>query len=137
MESWLESLSTLRNKCAHHSVSIRQKIILNQPRKPETRRLKTTLNSLSGSIPELAKWSPDLIYTRLRITYIFLSQIDSNTDWAINLRDLIEKYENEMQNPNFAKEYLGFPEHWKQDPLLGFSSSQAALRNLICFLKQL
>ena len=100
--SWLESLTVLRNLCAHHARIWNRRYAL-KPRMPKT---------LSGH-----KWltvfsfPPDKIYPQLSCIVYLLNAIDPHNAFANNIQKLMKDY------PSIDATALGFPKRWEQEPL--------------------
>ena len=100
--SWLESLTVLRNLCAHHARIWNRRYAL-KPRMPKT---------LSGH-----KWltifsfPPDKIYPQLCCIAYLLNAIDPHNAFANNIQKLMIDY------PSIDATALGFPKRWEQEPL--------------------
>jgi len=102
LRSWLHTLTTVRNICAHHA------------------RL---WNRELGIRPELPKtitfpWPRDLqkpgnhsrIFTVLCMLSLLMRQVSPHTSWDMSLHDLLEQF------PEIDLEAMGFPQGWRQDP---------------------
>ena len=95
LESWFGSLTVTRNICAHHS----------------------RLYNLSFSTsPTIAKEHKDFLersgkfYAQAVIIFALLGRITEQSDWALKLKTLLEKY------PNVPLAWMGFPEDWQKVP---------------------
>lgn len=102
LASWLHTLTTVRNICAHHA------------------RL---WNRELGIRPELPKkahfpWPQSLkqagahnrVFPLLCILNHLMRQVSPNTSWDKRLRGLLAEF------PEVDLRAMGFPEHWQQDP---------------------
>lgn len=109
MQSWLHTLTTIRNMCAHHS------------------RL---WNRELGIRPELPKsanflWPGHLfqpgphtrIFAALCILNHFMHQLSPNSDWGQRLHQLICEF------PEVSLKAMGFPLDWYKDPFWHASST--------------
>lgn len=102
LNSWMESLTSLRNFCAHHSRIWNRRFAL----KPQMPR------KLSGG-----KWltdfsfPPDKIYPQLCCIAYWLNSIDQNNTFVADFKSLLTKY------PTVDVAAMGFPKDWKQEPL--------------------
>ena len=100
--SWLESLTVLRNLCAHHARIWNRRFAL-KPQMPKT---------LSGH-----KWltvfsfPPDKIYPQLCCIVYLLNAIEPRNAFANNIQKLIKTHLT--INPAA----MGFPKGWEQEPL--------------------
>ena len=102
LESWLLSLNTVRNICAHHG------------------RLWNKTLGLRPSIPRAKKhphWhSPvqldnDKVFIALTILKYFLDKIAPQSSWDQRLHKLLDDY------PRISKRKMGFPPNWQDCPI--------------------
>lgn len=98
--SWLLTLNTVRNICAHHG------------------RLWNREIGTKPKIPErLAEWrtpvrvTGDRVFAVLTICKWCLDRIASQSRWPLRLRELLEAY------PGVPRESMGFPSHWERCPI--------------------
>lgn len=95
MESWLHTLTYLRNLCAHHArlwnrrFSIKPKIMKNYQRQMECN---------------------DTFYAQAAMLYVLMYIIADGSKWQRRLADLLEKH------PGIDIRAMGFPEDWRMDP---------------------
>ncbi|MHC1728647.1 MAG: Abi family protein [Syntrophobacteraceae bacterium] len=95
IESWLHTLSYLRNICAHHSrlwnrrFSIKPAVL--RPLKQQMRK-------------------NDTFYAQAVILYFLMRIIADGSKWQVRLAALLEKH-NYINPPA-----MGFPDSWKDDP---------------------
>jgi len=96
--SWLWILSIIRNKCAHHA-----KIW------DEDYTLKHLIpNNLPKKYKECFNKETKKIYSLLIIIDYLVSIIDPENKWKEKLKDLIERYEIDVNQ-------MGFDKNWKED----------------------
>lgn len=101
LSSWLESLTSLRNHCAHHARVWNRAY----PLKPATPRIMPN------------KWLTDFsfrgesLYAQLCCISYWLNSIDSNNTFVGDLKLLL------IRNPLINFSLMGFPPGWKQEPL--------------------
>lgn len=100
LESWLLTLNTIRNFCAHHS------------------RLWNRVLGIKPKIPDKAeKWhkpvpvTNDRIFSVLTICKYCLDRIAPQSRWSERVRTLLSKM------PDIPLESMGFPENWEQSPI--------------------
>lgn len=99
LESWLHSITFLRNLCAHHSRVFNRSFTVRP--KPNTKiPLSSNLNNRFGYFA--------------CILFYMLNKIAPEQHWHLKLKELIEKH-HEIN----LKE-LGLPEHWSEDPFWTF-----------------
>ena len=99
LESWLVSLNTVRNICAHHG-RLWNRVAGNRPMVPRDNR---------WHIP--FEVSPDRLFCALTILSYLLENIAPNTAWRRRLFELFAEY------PDIDKRMMGFVEGWEECPL--------------------
>ncbi|MBK7127794.1 MAG: Abi family protein [Crocinitomicaceae bacterium] len=102
-ESWLDSLSYVRNTCAHHMRLWNRKI----PRTPILPK-----NSKQPWLRELPP--PDRnnrIYISLCMIAYLLKSVSPGNSFALKVSNLLDKY------PKVPKQYMGFTNNWKSELL--------------------
>ncbi|TAL67088.1 MAG: Abi family protein [Bacteroidetes bacterium] len=104
LESWFESLSFVRNICAHHSRLWNRQL----PIKPMIPR--NPYNEWLTNIPDRA----DRIYIILTIIFYLSKIINPNTTFNEKLTNLLIEY------PEIPLHYMGFPMDWKKDKFWNF-----------------
>ncbi|HEY4761477.1 MAG TPA: Abi family protein [Thermoguttaceae bacterium] len=100
LESWLLTLNTIRNFCAHHS------------------RLWNPVLGIKPKIPDKAeKWHKPVPITNDRIFSVFtickycLDRIAPQSRWSERVHTLLSKM------PGIPLESMGFPGNWEQSPI--------------------
>ena len=103
LESWLLSLNSIRNLCAHHA-RLWNRGMGNQPpaiprahKHPDWHR----------PVPIL----PDRIFGVLTVLHYMLRQVAPQSRWRDRLQKLFAKY------PDVPIRFMGFPENWLASPL--------------------
>jgi abortive infection bacteriophage resistance protein len=99
-ESWMQSITYVRNICAHHG------------------RLWNRILTIKPTLPKSAKklWIQDnninteKIYAFLCCVLYLLRTINPNTRFIIRLKHLFNKY------PDVSTKMMGFPKDWDKDP---------------------
>ena len=104
LESWLESLSYVRNICAHHA-RLWNKKIPKSPTLPVSRNVKGLWVSI---LPHPSK--NNRIFLSFVIMRYLLQFIHPNTHFPRKLKDLLMEY------PDVNNKSLGFPLNWETDP---------------------
>lgn len=100
--SWLESLTVLRNLCAHHARIWNRRYAL----KPQIPRILAGHKWLTDfSFP------PDKIYPQLCCIAYLLNAIDVQNNFSEDLKQLLKKY------PSVDDAAMGFPKGWRKEPL--------------------
>ena len=99
LESWLVSLNTVRNICAHHG-RLWNRVAGNRPMVPRDNR---------WHIP--FEVSPDRLFCVLTMLSYLLENIAPNTAWRRRLFELFAEY------PDIDKRVMGFVEGWEECPL--------------------
>ena len=99
LESWLVSLNTVRNICAHHG-RLWNRVAGNRPMVPRDNR---------WHIP--FEVSPDRLFCVLTMLSYLLENIAPNTAWRRRLFELFAEY------PDIDKRMMGFVEGWEECPL--------------------
>lgn len=94
-EQWLQSLSYIRNLCAHHSRLWNR--VFSVPPKVAKKH--------AGLIP-----TPDRFYAVAVVLHDLLKSIHGGTCWAGRLEQLIGSY------PAVDATAMGFPQNWKSEP---------------------
>ena len=102
LNSWMESLTSLRNFCAHHSRIWNRRYAV-KPQMPRTLAGHKWLTFFS--------FLPDKIYPQLCCIAYLLNAIDSQNTFSNDLKRLLKKY------PSIDVAAMGFPKGWKKEPL--------------------
>lgn len=100
--SWLESLTVLRNFCAHHARIWNRRFAI-KPKVPKTLAGHKWLTDFS--------FPPDKIYPQLCCIAYLLNAIDGKNTFARDIKRLILKF------PIIDVAAMGFPKGWKNEPL--------------------
>lgn len=103
LESWLESLSFVRNTCAHHMRLWNRKL----PKKPTCPN--KTANKWLKTLPSSDKLNR--IYIVLAIIQYLLKSFIPTSNFANKLKYLLNEY------PDIPKQYMGFPNDWENEDL--------------------
>lgn len=100
--SWLESLTVLRNLCAHHARIWNRRYAL-KPQMPKTLSDHKWLTDFS--------FPPDKIYPQLCCIAYLLNAIDSQNTFIHGIKQLLQKY------PSVDVAAMGFTKGWNKEPL--------------------
>jgi len=103
LESWLESLSYIRNSCAHHMRLWNRKL----PKRPLVPQ-KTKFEWIN-SIPE--QHEQNKMYLTLCSVQYLLKSFIPNSNFGSKLKELINTY------PNIPLHYMGFTKNWHSETL--------------------
>lgn len=99
LESWIHSLSVLRNHCAHQSRLILKQIAI-QPMKPKSRKI---------SISQIWSSKTNCLYNLILILIYLNEQINLPSDWKTLFIGFLKA------NSDKCKEFLSFPSNWEKD----------------------
>jgi len=102
MNSWMESLTSLRNFCAHHSRIWNRRFAL-KPQMPKTLSNGKWLTDFS--------FQPDKIYPQLCCIAYLLNNIDPTNTFIVDFKALLTKY------PTVNPSAMGFVNGWANEPL--------------------
>lgn len=102
LNSWMESLTSLRNFCAHHSRIWNRRYAL-KPQMPKTLAGGDWLTDFS--------FPPDKIYPQLCCIAYWLNAIEQKNTFVADFKALLTKY------PTVDTAAMGFPRGWQQEPL--------------------
>ena len=106
LRSWMQSISYIRNVCAHHS-RLWNRELGNAPKVPHTppdnwiRTLGTVADSQINPNKRL--------YLLLVVIEYLLQAANPESEWHKRLYDLMQKH------PNVSKAHMGMPEDWHED----------------------
>lgn len=99
LESWIHSLTVLRNHCAHQSRIILKQIAI-QPMKPKSSKI---------SISQLWSSQTNCIYNLILILLFLNEQIDVPSDWKNTFISFLKS------NNDKCIEFLNFPKDWEKN----------------------
>ncbi|MGF6459056.1 Abi family protein [Pseudomonas frederiksbergensis] len=102
LQSWLHTLTTIRNICAHHARLWNRELGI-RPELPK----KT---GFSWPLALLQQAQHPRIFSVLCILSHLMRQVSPHTSWDHRLRDLMQEF------PNVNQRAMGFPQDWHQDP---------------------
>ena len=99
LESWMHSLSVLRNHCAHQSRVILKALSI-QPMRPKSS--KVVISSL---------WQSGSALHNILLILVYLNdRVEPHSLWRNDLLEFLSK------NSQKAVEFLGFPTDWQSNP---------------------
>lgn len=107
LRTWIRSLSSLRNICAHHS-RVWNKPLIDQPAVPQPGQHQD-LQHISG-LPDRNR----RLYAALAIMRFLLKRVNPRTKWADRLKEHVGTFPNA---PNIKLSDAGFPDDWATLPL--------------------
>ena len=99
LESWIHSLTVLRNHCAHQSRLILKQIAI-QPMKPKSNKI---------SISKLWSSQSNCVYNLILILLYLNEQINLPTNWKNDFIKFLKL------NSTKCVEFLNFPQNWDED----------------------
>ncbi|SEU37188.1 Abortive infection bacteriophage resistance protein [Burkholderia cepacia] len=102
LTSWLQSLTDLRNACAHHARLWGMKLTVSPPAKPAGR-------TLARYAPEMTR--PETFYARATMMKALLDPLGHGTEWREALRATLTGCEHVD-----AAAHLGFTTDWHSTP---------------------
>jgi abortive infection bacteriophage resistance protein len=111
-ESWLHSLTYVRNICAHHSRFWNKRMSIQPiiPKNPKYDFLNT--HNLQNQNESGKYWKiNDRTYFILSMVIYLLNVVNPNNTFKSNLSNLFDKH------PYVDKKALGFPAGWKKEPI--------------------
>lgn len=105
LRSWMQSISYIRNICAHHSRLWNRELgnAPKIPKKPDN-WITTPITITDPNIKPSKR-----LYIMLTIIEFLLQQVNKESTWHIRLFELMEKY------PNISHANMGMPENWFED----------------------
>lgn len=102
VESWLHSLLTVRNACAHHA-RLWNRALGVKPKIPKKKK------NPDWHIPSTIE--NDRIFSVLTILRYLMDTIAPQSGWPDRFMQLIDRY------PQIPLSEMGFPENWKSNPI--------------------
>ncbi len=111
LESWMRSISYVRNLCAHHSKLWNRTLILRPmiPRNPVGQWLK--VNPLINKMDGEKQIELERIYVFLSCCIYLLKIINPDTHFILKFKNLLKQY------PEIEMIEMGFPALWEDEPL--------------------
>lgn len=103
LPSWLQSLTQIRNICAHHGRLWNK----NLPGRPKL--LSKPPNKWIKDVPKPDEYH--MLYIHLSCMKYLLNVVDSNNDFTYRIKDLLSRY------PNIDPRALGLKINWDGEPL--------------------
>ena len=101
LESWMQSLTYVRNICAHHS-RLWNRILTLKPQ---------LLKKTNSPFLKHRDINPTKLYAFLSCCLYLLKVINPNTNFGNHFRELLQKY------PDVRLKSMGFPEKWEEEIL--------------------
>ena len=107
MRSWMQSISYIRNVCAHHS-RLWNRELGNAPKVPQTTPDNWIRTPVTVSDPQI---NPNKrLYLLLVVIEYLLQAVNPESEWHIRLHELIQAH------PDVSKAHMGMPDDWDEDP---------------------
>lgn len=107
LRTWIRSLSSLRNICAHHS-RVWNKPLIDQPAIPQPADCAEVVH-ISAS-----PGSNRRLYAALAVMRFLLKRVNPRTNWADRLKNHVATFPDA---PNIKLSDAGFPDDWQHLPL--------------------
>lgn len=106
LRSWMQSISYLRNICAHHS-RLWNRELGNKPKIPKDKSnwIRYPVNVADPNIKPSTR-----LYVLLAVVEYLLRAINPESGWHKRLYDLMQEY------PNVSRAHMGMPDDWHADP---------------------
>ncbi|AZR83271.1 Abi family protein [Thiomicrospira sp. S5] len=108
LESWLKTLTSVRNICAHHSRLWNRELGM-KPELPKRSEVKW---------PTYFRQPKEHMRTAVVVSILqhFMTHISPHDGWLEQLFELLEQF------PEIDQQMMGFPENWKNDPFWGMDT---------------
>jgi abortive infection bacteriophage resistance protein len=107
--SWLRSIQTVRNICAHHG-RLWNRELGTPPQLPKTKHLHNRWITQPIKLTDRSINPNIRIYIVLVIIQYLLFAINPGSEWKLRLSNLMKKY------PNVSKANMGMPDNWYEEP---------------------
>ena len=107
MESWLRTLTYIRNVAAHHS-RLWNRNLVDQPKLPKIGEIKAFDSLVLDSV--MVRDVSSRLYSVLCILVYLLKVISPNSSWRDRLRDMIDQF---PIIPQLSISEMGFPKEWR------------------------
>jgi len=111
LRSWMQSISYIRNTCAHHSRLWNRELGTAPmvPKKPKGNWIKMPIMLTDPKV------SPNTrLYLVLSILEYLLQAVNPTSTWHERLKDLMNR------NSQVSRAHMGMPENWASDPFWRF-----------------
>nr|WP_318384429.1 Abi family protein [uncultured Enterobacter sp.] len=107
LTSWMKSLNTIRNHCAHHSRLWNREfgLSIKIPNSDRVRWLKHSPNLADKNIRYEKR-----LYSILAALQCLMYTINPSSKWALRLKELLQRY------PHVSLSHMGIPDDWVHDP---------------------
>jgi abortive infection bacteriophage resistance protein len=112
LESWLHTLTFVRNLCAHHSRLWNRELPI-PPKLPKSWQLPPRL--VPSQVQPVRR-----VYVVLLMLSHLMEQVSPDSEWRIRFRKLLKDY------PETNLTMMGFPSDWEQHPLWKITGSPHA-----------
>jgi len=113
LSSWMQSVSDVRNICAHHSRFWNRELGTppKVPKKPKGNWIRKPITVADPSINPNKR-----IYLVLAILEYLLQAVNPTSSWHERLKDLMD------HNPQVSRAHMGMPDDWDSDPFWRFTN---------------
>ena len=105
LQSWLHTLTFVRNLCAHHSRLWNREISI-PPKLPKSPHWQLPPRLVPSQVQPMRR-----VYVVLLILSHLMEQVSPDSEWRIRFRSLLKRY------PETSLTMMGFPSDWEQHPL--------------------
>lgn len=107
LRSWIQSISYIRNTCAHHSRLWNRELGTAPmvPKKPKGNWVRMPITLADPQIDPNKR-----IYLLLAILEYLLQGVNPTSTWHERLKDLMDR------NPQVSRAHMGVPDDWDTDP---------------------
>jgi len=111
LRSWMQSISYIRNTCAHHSRLWNRELGTAPmvPKKPKGNWIRMPIMLTDPDVPPNTR-----LYLVLSILEYLLQAVNRSSTWHERLKDLMDR------NPQVSRAHMGMPENWASDPFWRF-----------------
>lgn len=115
LRSWMQSISYIRNVCAHHS-RLWNRELGNAPKAPKRPRTNWIAEPVTLTDPGV---NPNKrLYLALAIIETLLQSVNPESTWHWRLKDLMDRY------PDVSRAHMGMPDDWDGDPFWRFDGDE-------------
>lgn len=120
LRSWMQSISYIRNICAHHS-RLWNRELGNAPKVPQKNPENWIALPIKLADPNI---KPNKrLYLILVILEYLLQTVNKESQWHLRLHELLQKH------PSISKTHMGMPDDWFKDPFWRLVPNQKIKEN--------
>lgn len=106
LDNWLECIVNIRNICAHYGLLYRRSFAITPRSLTKSKKRSYTIDFETSRMK---------FYAQFYIFSYLLEKISPTSTWVSRVNSLIETH---ISNPLLSLDQMGFPDNWKEDPLL-------------------